>query len=154
MKIRMGFVSNSSTCSFMAIFAKVTDLDKAKAFIAKWCDNGVKVDEYDIVDKSNLLYLLEDERFLVAGDWADVNCRPKIEDIKNSSDDQHFLAVERFDGDVHLEDPDNDYYDADYCTYFNDEWMPYYEMVKQMKDVDSGFDAKSILIDDDWGYKG
>jgi hypothetical protein len=52
MKIRNGFVSNSSSSSFIIGIAKVTDLDKLKKYIS---DKGIKTDyEFNIITKYDL----------------------------------------------------------------------------------------------------
>lgn len=88
MKIRSGWVSNSSTSSFVGIFAKIVDLDKAKEFVK----TNSKCD-FAIFSKKNLEKQLHDDEFWLGFGFCGNSIRPTAEYLNSTSDDSNFIAL-------------------------------------------------------------
>ena len=117
MKKRMGYISNSSSSSFICCYATIKDLEKAKQYIEskninKWSKPEIKT-KTEII---NNYYSCD------GADWAGVYCEP------NYSDEyEHYLIFESCGG---AGDCDSDFcvtddcYDMDYDVDYDDfeEW--------------------------------
>lgn len=102
MRIRLGFVSNSSSSSFICCYATVTDIDKAKKYLKEMKDI-----EAEILTTEEALARKESWNEFGA-DWAGVWCEPKIEEDK----DYHYLIFESCGG---AGDSDHDFMEDDWC---------------------------------------
>lgn len=121
MKIRSGFVSNSSSSSFICCYAKVKDLEKAQAYIREHSKKfGSYGDEPRLLTTKEALEKKEGWDGYGA-DWAGVFLEP---DIDETNWEDHYLVFESYGG---AGDGDSDFmpgypqsYDMDYDVDYSD----------------------------------
>ncbi len=115
MKIRKGFVSNSSSSSFIIGISKVSDIEKCNKYIKdNNIDKEVKITTYkDIKDsKPWQIEPIRDDKLTVESfDYSSVTL-----DIKNIEDNDYILMYAFFgnEGDNEFRDEDEEYSDIDY----------------------------------------
>jgi len=111
MKIRSGFVSNSSSSSFICCYATIVDEEKALKYIKEKGE-----DMSNVLTTEEVIARKNHEWNAFGSDWAGVWCEPKIEEDKNFK----YLIFESLGGagnDDYDFDPDgcgNYNYDVDY----------------------------------------
>lgn len=133
MKVTKGFISNSSSSSFICCYALITDIEKAKAYIEGNYDSEIL--SHDKVIKRSKSWCS------FGADWAGVYCEPSLTGDSNDS----YLIYESFGG---AGDSDSDFYEdgwADYDVDFSD-----FEEEEQIfingVTEDNGFSSKNIQI--------
>ena len=137
-KIRLGFVSNSSSSSFICVFAKVNDVDKTKEIIDKNMDYEI-VSGRELLDRPvrNTAY-----KWIKIGDadWASVDVEIHKDNIEPEAD---YLIVNSYGGagdcdDEFLSNPDDYDSDLDYDVDLHD--------FRESETIDKLVDAKAIEI--------
>ena len=109
MKKRIGYVSNSSSSSFICCYATVTDIDKAKEYVEQ-----AGLDKYDCQIMTTEQAIEKKTGWSDYGaDWAGVWCEPNIE----KDEDHYYLVFESCGG---AGDSDSDFCDS------TDDWYPDY----------------------------
>lgn len=107
MKLRNGFVTNSSSSSFIICFARIADKEKADKIIDKY-KNDV---DLEIYSGRECLEEMENRRWSkwLEWDWAGIDATPS-EDYINEHIDDNFIVVKDY---ADIEDPE-DYWDYDW----------------------------------------
>ena len=115
MKIRNGFVSNSSSSSFMIAVAKITDIKKASEWLKK-----LAIDEDPFKYNYSIAVIGEkDEHWSVSNDGKTIRVESfrgdRVEGTFSNPDDK-FLAIRitNNEGDWAFSDNDSDWGDIDY----------------------------------------
>lgn len=102
MKIRTGFVTNSSSASYLCVFARVADKEKAKPVIKKYART---------IREVNLAELLQliDRGYQLNHDMLGVDVRPSSSYLSQfDGTDTTFVYIDDYCGDLHPGDPDTD----------------------------------------------
>ncbi len=102
MKIRQGFVSNSSSSSFIAVFAKIND-----------SANVSRLGDYIKTGKELIEMNYNDYAYLCCGDWAGVEVMPEKEDLDPEA---KYIIFESWGG---AGDDDSDFWEGGDDGYMN-----------------------------------
>lgn len=110
-KIRLGFVTNSSSSSFIICFARIADKEKAQKIIDKYKEDV----DLEVYSGKECLNEINNSRWgkWLERDWAGVDVTPS-EDYINEHIDDSFIVIKDYSD---IEDPE---YPDDY-----DEWNKY-----------------------------
>lgn len=111
MKVRMDFVTNSSSSSFIAVFAKIDNKEKAQPIIEKY--------GYDIYTGEQLLKEMSHSRWskLFEWDWAGVDVTPSERYVEDNITSEFIFFS---DSEDIQEDEDGDTnYDIDSSDFSN-----------------------------------
>jgi hypothetical protein len=117
MKVRNGFVTNSSSSSFIGVFARIVDRDKAYNVMS----NGLE--KYTVLGKK-ILADMNSNFYGYGADWAGVDLTPRKESI---DDNAEYIIWESWGG---AGDDDSDFskdgdwnldYDVDLTDFRNEE---------------------------------
>jgi len=150
MKLRKGFVSNSSSSSFLIGLAKISDLNRFYAYVKK---NDIKLDAYDKFVRSysdilsNVPYFMNTgaETLTIESFMSDISMN-----TKEINGDDHILVIsfDGNDGDSSFYDDDSCglYYDIDYnidIDFFDNNEQKIYNM---LHDKDSGIDITTANV--------
>lgn len=106
-KIRTGFVTNSSSSSFIVCFARIADKEKAQKIIDEYKKNV----DLEIYSGSECLKEMENRRWSkwLEWDWAGIDATPSTDYINEYIDDDFIVITDYSD----IEDPEWGEYDWD-----------------------------------------
>lgn len=107
-KIRIGFVTNSSSSSFIICFARIADKEKAQKIIDRYKDNI----DLEVYSGKECLDEMQHSRWSnwLEWDWAGIDATPS-EDYINEHIDDNFIVVKDY---ADIEDPEDPWdYDWD-----------------------------------------
>ena len=106
-KIRMGFVTNSSSSSFIICFARIADKEKAQKIIDRYKDDV----DLKIYSGKECLDEMKHRRWSnwLEWDWAGIDATPS-EDYINKHIDDNFIVIKDYSD---IEDPEWGDYDWD-----------------------------------------
>jgi len=141
MKIRNGFVSNSSSSSFLAIFAEVSNEKAKEVLMGHKAKKGLKEDLW-ITNGEEIKKLIDKRDELVDCDWAGVWIRVSEKDI-NSESTYFLFEYAGNEGDGYFMGEDMEYGEPDYDI---DEDIFNEDIQKFMNDIteENGFKKISI----------
>ena len=99
-KIRAGFVTNSSSSSFIVCFARIADKEKAQKIIDEYKKNV----DLEIYSGSECLKEMENRRWSkwLEWDWAGIDATPSTDYINEYIDDDFIVITDYSD----IEDPE------------------------------------------------
>ena len=106
-KIRVGFVTNSSSSSFIICFARIEDKGKAQKIIDRYKEDV----DLKVYSGKECLDEMQHSRWSnwLEWDWAGIDATPS-EDYINEHIDDNFIVIKDY---ADIEDPEWGYYDWD-----------------------------------------
>lgn len=111
MKIRNGWVSNSSTSSFLIGFAHVINEELAKKQLANASHIRGDAEIYSYEDIMEMLKGDYEHTYIYFDDWCSVY--PINDDVMNKYDkEDKFVVLNYFTGDIHVEEDEDEYDEA------------------------------------------
>lgn len=135
MKVRFGFVSNSSTSSFIVVLARVKNLNKAKKFIEEH-DNVIEL--YTHEELSNMIRRNSYDIPLYMDSWCDVDIVPS-EGYMNKYPDSYFVGGYESHDEHELDfDDAYDYSDLDFYS-FSELFEPFENVIEEMSKATDTF---------------
>ena len=134
MKTRLDFVTNSSSSSFIAVFARISDKSKAQPIIEKY--------DYEVYTGEELLIAMGNRIWskLFEWDWAGVDLTPSEEYVQKNITSEFIFFSDNEDIDESDGEPN---YDID-TDDFSEETMKAIDAVNKengFTDIKSGFGA-------------